>query len=110
MLNAMETDLADVVAEQPDPVLEQLLSPLVVHTTPAHEELVPQAPACLAGLIEAEHGAEHGAAAGIDGGRVERDVEALHGVLEAAQAASRLPEHVDAFDALDEFVVRRRVR
>ncbi|MFF3214078.1 DNA polymerase beta superfamily protein [Streptomyces sp. NPDC002886] len=156
-------------------VLEQLLSPLVVHTTPAHEELVslapgvltshhahhyrgfantqwrlfgktaelkpllysfralltgvhlmrsarvqahlptllgevPEAPGYLAGLIEAKAEAEHGAAAGIDGGRVERDFEALHGVLEAAQDASRLPEHADAFDALDEFVVRRRVR
>ncbi|MFJ7268573.1 DNA polymerase beta superfamily protein [Streptomyces sp. NPDC099050] len=156
-------------------VLEQLLSPLVVHTTPAHEELVslapavltshhahhyrgfantqwrlfgktaelkpllysfralltgvhlmrsarvqahlptlleevPEAPDYLAGLIEAKAEAEHGAAAGIDGGRVERDFEALHGVLEAARAASRLPEHADAFDALDEFVVRRRVR
>lgn len=154
-------------------VLEQLLSPLVVHTTPAHEELVslapgvltshhahhyrgfantqwrlfgktaelkpllytfralltgvhlmrsarvqahlptlleevPEAPGYLAGLIEAKAEAEHGAASGIDAGRVERDFEALHGVLEAAQGASRLPEHADAFEALDEFVVRRR--
>lgn len=40
---------------------------------------------------------------------MERDFEALHGVLEAAQGASSLPEHADAFDALDELVVRRRV-
>lgn len=156
-------------------VLEQLLSPLVVHTTPAHEELkslapgvltshhahhyrgfantqwrlygktaelkpllytfralltgihlmrsarvqahlptlldeVPEAPAYLAGLIDAKAEAEHGAADGVDAARVERDFEALHGVLEAAQDASPLPEHTAAFDALDEFVVRRRAR
>ncbi|MFZ3496620.1 DNA polymerase beta superfamily protein [Streptomyces sp. 5.8] len=155
-------------------VLEQLLSPLVVHTTPAHEELVslapavltshhahhyrgfantqwrlfgktaelkpllytfralltgihlmrtaqvqahlptlldevPEAPAYLAGLIEAKAEAEHGAAAGIDIARVERDFGALHGVLEAAREASSLPEQPAAFDALDEFVVRRRL-
>ncbi|MCX5408202.1 nucleotidyltransferase domain-containing protein [Streptomyces sp. NBC_00335] len=155
-------------------VLEQLLSPLVVHTTPAHEELValapgvltshhahhyrgfantqwrlygktaelkpllytfralltgihlmrsaqvqahlptlldevPEAPGYLAALIEAKAEAEHGAADGVDAARVEGDVEALHGVLAAAQDASPLPEHADAFDALDEFVVRRRV-
>ncbi|MFE4634344.1 DNA polymerase beta superfamily protein [Streptomyces sp. NPDC056773] len=155
-------------------VLEQLLSPLVVHTTPTHQELVslapgvltshhahhyrgfantqwrlfgksaelkpllytfralltgihlmrsarveahlptlldevPEAPGYLAGLIEAKVEAEHGAATGVDAARVERDFEALHGVLEAAQGASLLPEHADAFDALDELVVRRRV-
>lgn len=70
---------------------------------------VPEAPGYLAGLIEAKAEAEHGAAAGIDTGRVGRDFEALHGVLEAAREASSLPEHAAAFDALDEFVVRRRV-
>ncbi|MFD5147799.1 DNA polymerase beta superfamily protein [Streptomyces sp. NPDC058401] len=154
-------------------VLEQLLSPLVVHTTAAHEELVslapgvltshhahhyrgfantqwrlfcktaelkpllytfralltgihlmrsaevqahlptlldevPEAPGYLAGLIEAKAAAEHGVAFGIDAGLVERDFEALHEVLEAAQGASRLPEHADAFEALDAFVVRGR--
>lgn len=73
-------------------------------------EEVPEAPGCLGGLIEAKVEAEHAAAGGIDAGRVERDFEALHGVLEAAQGASRLPEHADAFEALDEFVVRRRAR
>ncbi|MFE4261289.1 hypothetical protein [Streptomyces sp. NPDC056883] len=51
--------------------------------------------------------------AGRDGDRPHRrrrgDVEALHGVLAAAQDASPLPEHAAAFDALDAFVVRRRV-
>ncbi|MFD6890513.1 DNA polymerase beta superfamily protein [Streptomyces sp. NPDC059957] len=155
-------------------VLEQLLSPLVVHTTPAHEELVslasavltshhahhyrgfantqwrlfgktaelkpllytfralltgihlmrsarvqahlptlldevPEAPGYLAGLIEAKAEAEHGAAVGVGARRVERDFGVLHGVLEAARENSSLPERSTAFDALDEFVVRRRV-
>lgn len=93
-----------------------------MHTTPAHEELVSLAPAVLTSH-HAHHyrgfantqwrlfgkTAEHGAAAGIDTARVEGDFEALHGVLEAARKASSLPEHPAAFDALDEFVVRRRV-
>ncbi|MGW6574617.1 nucleotidyltransferase domain-containing protein [Streptomyces sp. NPDC054945] len=154
-------------------VLEQLLSPLVVHTTQAHAELialapgvltshhahhyrgfagtqwrlfekvtelkpllyafralltgihlmrsgevqahlptllaeVPEAPPYLASLIEAKVAAEHGGYAGppLDG--VREDIEALHVVLDAAQAVSALPEHVSAYDALDEFVVRRR--
>lgn len=81
----MEIDLTAVVAEQPDPLLFATVSGAHLYGLPSK-------------------------AAGIDGGRVERDFEALHGVLEAARAASRLPEHADAFDALDEFVVRRRVR
>ncbi|MFD9411933.1 DNA polymerase beta superfamily protein [Streptomyces sp. NPDC059989] len=154
-------------------VLEQLLSPLVVHTTPAHEELialapgvltshhahhyrgfantqwrlfekadelkpllyafralltgihlmrsaevqahlptllaeVPEAPGFLADLIEAKVAAEHGAYGGPAVGRVREDFEALHGVLDVAQDASGLPEHGSAYDALDEFVVRRR--
>ncbi|MFJ3965937.1 DNA polymerase beta superfamily protein [Streptomyces sp. NPDC090036] len=154
-------------------VLEQLLSPLVVHTTPAHEELialapgvltshhahhyrgfagtqwrlfekaaelkpllyafralltgihlmraaevqahlptllaeVPEAPPYLAALIEAKAAAEHGAYEGPALGGVREDLEALHAVLDAAQAASPLPEQGSAYDALDEFVVRRR--
>ncbi|MET9469153.1 nucleotidyltransferase domain-containing protein [Streptomyces sp. NPDC006544] len=156
-------------------VLEQLLSPLVVHTTPAHRELVslapgvltshhahhyrgfagtqwrlfgktaglkpllytfralltgihlmrsarvqahlptlldevPESPRYLAGLIEAKAEAEHGAAAGVDVGRLERDYEVLLGVLDEARAASALPQHTEAFAALDAFVVRRRAR
>ncbi|WP_327363152.1 nucleotidyltransferase domain-containing protein [Streptomyces sp. NBC_01296] len=154
-------------------VLEQLLSPLVVHTTAAHEELIAlapgvltshhahhyrgfantqwglfgktgelkpllyafralltgihlmrageiqahlptllgdvrESPAYLADLIEAKVAAEHGPAAGTDGSRAQRDFEALHAVLEAAQAASALPTQVSAYDALDDLVVRRR--
>lgn len=154
-------------------VLEQLLSPLVAHTTPAHQELVslapgvltshhahhyqgfaktqwrlfgrtaelkpllytfralltgihlmrsaqvqahlptllgevPEAPGYLAGLIEAKVEAEHGAAVGLDEGRVERDFEALQEVLAQARERSALPEQATAFDALDEFVVRHR--
>lgn len=154
-------------------VLEQLLSPLVVHSTPAHEELialapgvltshhahhyrgfagtqwrlfekaaelkpllyafralltgihlmrsgevqahlptllaeVPEAPPYLAALIEAKVAAEHGGYAGPPLGGVRADIEALHAVLDAAQAGSALPEQVSAYDALDEFVVRRR--
>ncbi|MEV6951878.1 DNA polymerase beta superfamily protein [Streptomyces sp. NPDC051183] len=156
-------------------VLEQLLSPLVVHTTAAHQELValapgvltshhahhyrgfantqwrlfgktaelkpllyafralltgihlmragevqahlpslldavPEAPGHLAGLIEAKVAAEHGSAAGVDAARVRQDFEALHGVLDAAQDGSALPGHGSAYDALDDFVVRRRGR
>ncbi|MDA5285960.1 MULTISPECIES: nucleotidyltransferase domain-containing protein [unclassified Streptomyces] len=151
-------------------VLEQLLSPLVVHTTPAHEELValapgvltshhahhyrgfagtqwrlfgksgelkpllytfralltgihlmrsgevrahlptllaevPEAPAYLADLVEAKVAAEHG---GYAGPPPTADYEALHAVLDAAQAATALPERATAFDALDAFVVRAR--
>ncbi|MEU4359085.1 nucleotidyltransferase domain-containing protein [Streptomyces virginiae] len=154
-------------------VLEQLLSPLVVHTTPAHEELValapgvltshhahhyrgfantqwrlfekaaelkpllyafralltgihlmrsaevqahlptllaevPQAPPYLAALIEAKTAAEHGGYQGPPIAAVREDFEALHVVLNTAQAATALPEHGSAYDALDAFVVRRR--
>ncbi|WP_327386200.1 MULTISPECIES: nucleotidyltransferase domain-containing protein [unclassified Streptomyces] len=155
-------------------VLEQLLSPLVVHTTAAHEELialapgvltshhahhyrgfagtqwrlfeksaelkpllyafralltgihlmrsaevqahlptllaeVPEAPPYLAALVEAKVAAEHGGYEGPPVGGVRADLEALHAVLDAAQAASALPEQPTAYDALDAFVVRRRV-
>ncbi|MFE2850830.1 DNA polymerase beta superfamily protein [Streptomyces lavendulae] len=151
-------------------VLEQLLSPLVVHTTPEHEELVAlvpgvltshhahhyrgfattqwrlferggelkpllyafralltgihlmrsgevqahlptllgevaEAPAWLAGLVEAKVAAEHG---GYDGPAVTAPYEALHAVLDAAQAATGLPPEAGAYGALDAFVVRCR--
>ncbi|MGW5423382.1 nucleotidyltransferase domain-containing protein [Streptomyces sp. NPDC003943] len=158
-------------------VLEQLLSPLVVHTSPAHEELralapgvitshhahhyrgfagtqwrlfessgelkpllytyralltgihlmrtgevqahlptlaaeVPEAPARLPGLIAAKAAAEHGAAgpdiAGVADVRAE--VERLHAVLDAAQAASALRGEADGREALGEFVVRLRLQ
>ncbi|MFE2153154.1 DNA polymerase beta superfamily protein [Streptomyces lavendulae] len=151
-------------------VLEQLLSPLVVHTTPEHEELVAlapgvltshhahhyrgfattqwrlferggelkpllyafralltgihlmrsgevqahlptllgevaEAPSWLAGLVEAKVAAEHG---GYDGPAVTAPYEALHAVLDAAQAATGLPQEAGAYGALDAFVVRCR--
>ncbi|MGW2207501.1 nucleotidyltransferase domain-containing protein [Streptomyces sp. NPDC001774] len=155
-------------------VLEQLLSPLVVHTSDAHAELislaprvltghhahhyrgfagtqwrlfekteelkpllytvralltgihlmrsgeiqahlptllgeVAEAPAYVAELIEAKAAAEHGPAQG-DLARVRDDVEALHGVLDAAQAATALgAEATGALDALHDFVVRLRL-
>ncbi|MER6914719.1 nucleotidyltransferase domain-containing protein [Streptomyces sp. NPDC000594] len=155
-------------------VLEQLLSPLVVHTTDAHAELVALAPGVLtvhhahhyhgfartqerlfertgelkpllytfralltgvhlmrsgrieadltrlAGEIDAAPGylpeliaakaeAEHGPAAGIDPGTVERDIEELHTVLEAARLASALPDAATVRADLADFVVRTRL-
>ncbi|MEU7038603.1 nucleotidyltransferase domain-containing protein [Streptomyces sp. NPDC046237] len=156
-------------------VLEQLLSPLVVHTSDAHAELVSlaprvltshhahhyrgfagtqwrlfekteelkpllytvralltgihlmrsgevqahlptllgevaEAPAYVGELIEAKAAAEHGPAE-VDPARVRDDVEALHGVLDAAQAATALgKEAPGALDALHDFVVRLRLQ
>lgn len=47
---------------------------------------------------------------GVDGAVVSRDVEALHRVLDEAQAESGLPDGAGGFDALHEFVVRARLR
>ncbi|MEU0272983.1 nucleotidyltransferase domain-containing protein [Streptomyces sp. NPDC006307] len=156
-------------------VLEQLLSPLVAHTTDAHAELAALAPGVLtthhahhyrgfaatqwrlfekngelkpllytfrvlltgihlmrtgevvahlptllgsvpapeyvAELIAAKSDAEHGLATGVDTERVRADVEALHAVLDEAQAASALPDGPApaAYDALHDFVVRARL-
>ncbi|MFJ8648181.1 DNA polymerase beta superfamily protein [Streptomyces sp. NPDC093546] len=156
-------------------VLEQLLSPLVAHTTDAHAELAALAPSVLtthhahhyrgfaatqwrlfekngelkpllytfrvlltgihlmrtgevvahlptllgsvpapeyvAELIAAKSDAEHGLATGVDTERVRADVEALHAVLDEAQAASALPDGpaAAAYDALHDFVVRARL-
>ncbi|MGW0086950.1 nucleotidyltransferase domain-containing protein [Streptomyces sp. NPDC003393] len=153
-------------------VLEQLLSPLVVHTTEAHRELAAlasgvltrhhahhyrgfattqwrlfektgelkpllytfrvlltgihlmrsgevearlpvllgrvDAPGYLTELIAAKAEREHGAA-GVDLARVRGDVERLHGVLDAAQDASGLPDAPGAYDALHDLVVRVRL-
>ncbi|MFI8422999.1 DNA polymerase beta superfamily protein [Streptomyces sp. NPDC085460] len=154
-------------------VLEQLTSPLVVHTTPVHAELtalvpgvltthhahhyrgfaatqwrlfersgelkpllytyralltgihlmrsgevqahlptlvgeVPEAPARIPGLVAAKAAAEHGAAE-VAAEEARAEVEALHGVLDAAQAASGLPDAVRAADALHDLVVRARL-
>ncbi|MFD6349152.1 DNA polymerase beta superfamily protein [Streptomyces roseolus] len=155
-------------------VLEQLTSPLVVHTTPVHAELaalvpgvltthhahhyrgfaatqwrlfeksgelkpllytyralltgihlmrsgevqahlptlveeVPEAPAGIPDLVAAKTAAEHGAA-GVAAEDVRAEVEALHGVLDAARADSGLPDGVRAADALHDLVVRARLR
>ncbi|MEV5439093.1 nucleotidyltransferase domain-containing protein [Streptomyces sp. NPDC052682] len=154
-------------------VLEQLLSPLVVHTTDIHRELaalapgvltrhhahhyrgfattqwrlfektgelkpllytfrvlltgihlmrggevqahlptllgeVDDAPGYLPELIAAKTEREHGAA-DVDHARVRADVARLHGVLDEAQQASRLPETPTAYDALHDLVVRVRL-
>ncbi|WP_330451916.1 MULTISPECIES: DNA polymerase beta superfamily protein [unclassified Streptomyces] len=68
-----------------------------------------EAPGFLPGLIEAKAEAEHGGADGVDAAAVGRDVEALHGVLDAAQEASRLPDAPGGFDALHALVVRARL-
>ncbi|MCZ0989952.1 nucleotidyltransferase domain-containing protein [Streptomyces diastatochromogenes] len=152
-------------------VLEQLLSPLVAHTTEEHRELIALVPGVLTGhhahhyrgfavtqwrlfektgelkpllytfrvlltgvhlmrsgevqahlptlleqvdapgylpeLIAAKAEHEHGTT-DIEHARVEADVERLHAVLDAAQAASALPDAPSAHDALHDFVVRVR--
>lgn len=153
-------------------VLEQLLSPLVVHTTDAHGELAAlapgvltshhahhyrgfattqwrlfektgelkpllytfrvlltgihlmrsgevqahlptllaesDAPAYLPELIAAKAEQEHGGA-DVDHARVQADVEHLHGVLDAAQETSALPDAPTVYDALHDFVIRIRL-
>ena len=154
-------------------VLEQLLSPLVAHTSDAHAELValapavltsqhahhyrgfagtqwrlfektdelkpllytfralltgihlmrsgevqahlptllgevPEAPGYLPELVEAKAAAEHGAA-DVSVERVKDDVEALHAVLDEAQAGSALADAAGGLDALHDFVVRTRL-
>ncbi|WP_374223865.1 DNA polymerase beta superfamily protein [Streptomyces sp. ISL-11] len=72
--------------------------------------LVP-APGYAAELIEAKAEAEHGEVRGVvDDARLRADIEALHAELDAAEAASRLPESASsqAHDALHDLVVRAR--
>ncbi|MFH8774659.1 DNA polymerase beta superfamily protein [Streptomyces sp. NPDC017958] len=69
-------------------------------------ELV-DAPGYLTELIAAKAEREH-RTADIEHVRVEADVERLHAVLDAAQAASALPDAPSAYDALHDFVVRVR--
>ncbi|MGW1748764.1 nucleotidyltransferase domain-containing protein [Streptomyces sp. NPDC002092] len=153
-------------------VLEQLLSPLVVHTTDAHRELAALAPGVLTShhahhyrgfantqwrlfektgelkpllytfrvlltgihlmrsgevqahlptllgevdapgylpeLIAAKAEQEHGGA-DVEYARVQADVEQLHGVLDAAQETSALPDAPAVYDALHDLVVRIRL-
>jgi predicted nucleotidyltransferase len=67
------------------------------------------APAYLPDLIVAKAEAEHGAASGPDRERLREDVDALHGVLDTAQAATRLPAEAAAYERLNDFVVRARL-
>ncbi|WP_079123815.1 DNA polymerase beta superfamily protein [Streptomyces sp. NBRC 110611] len=155
-------------------VLEQLLSPLVVHTTDVHRELIALAPGLLtahhahhyrgfattqwrlfektgelkpllytlrvlltgihlmasgrlrahlptlaeevaappyvAELIAAKEEAEHGLAGEVvDPARLRTDIEALHARLDAAQAATALPDAPAGRDALHDLIVRARL-
>ncbi|MBP2705855.1 nucleotidyltransferase domain-containing protein [Microbispora sp. RL4-1S] len=154
-------------------VLEQLLSPLVVYTTPLHEELVALAPGCLTrhhahhylgfartqrrlfdrtgelkpllyafrvlltgirlmrtgdleadltrlydegpaylpDLVAAKRSAEHGALPedAPDRPALDRDLDRLTTVLEAAGDASHLPGGPSAGDALHDLVIRTRL-
>ncbi|MGW0790878.1 nucleotidyltransferase domain-containing protein [Streptomyces sp. NPDC002911] len=81
---------------------------LVAHLPTLLDE-VTAAPACLPALIEAKADAEHGVAQPADRAAVARDAEALHAVLDEAQAASRLAEVPTGFDALHDLVVRARL-
>ncbi|MBM7442077.1 Mn-dependent DtxR family transcriptional regulator [Streptomyces sp. HB132] len=65
-------------------------------------------PSFLPALIEVKAEAEHGAADTVDHAVAARDVQALHDVLDDAQASSRLPETPSGFDALHDLVVRAR--
>ncbi|MET9678558.1 nucleotidyltransferase domain-containing protein [Streptomyces sp. NPDC006482] len=69
---------------------------------------VAEAPARLPDLVAAKEAAEHGnAESAVEDVRAE--VEALHGVLDAAQAASGLADATRAHDALHDLVVRARI-
>ncbi|WP_405852837.1 nucleotidyltransferase domain-containing protein [Streptomyces sp. NBC_00090] len=74
---------------------------------PTLVEEVSEAPRRLPDLVAAKAAAEHGRAE-VAFEDVRAEVEALHGVLDEAQAASELPEAVRAHDALHDLVVRAR--
>ena len=72
-------------------VLEQLLSPLVVHTTPEHEELKAIAKDCITKFHE-------------------REYERLVAELEAAMEKSSLPKQATGRAALNDLLVRLRLQ
>ena len=74
---------------------------------PTLVEEVAEAPVRLPDLVAAKAAAEHGPAEAASED-VRAEVEALHGVLDEAQAASELPEAPRAWDALHDLVVRAR--
>ncbi|MEU9364458.1 nucleotidyltransferase domain-containing protein [Streptomyces avermitilis] len=67
-----------------------------------------EAPGYLPELIAAKAEREHGAA-GVDHARARLDTERLHGLLDEAEGASRLPDAPSAYDALHDLVVRVRL-
>ncbi|MEU4203024.1 nucleotidyltransferase domain-containing protein [Streptomyces sp. NPDC045470] len=68
------------------------------------------APSYVPELVEAKAEAEHGPAAElVDVARLREDVAALHARLDAAQAASALPDAPGGHDALHDLVVRARL-
>ncbi|MFF3271470.1 DNA polymerase beta superfamily protein [Streptomyces chrestomyceticus] len=68
------------------------------------------APSYVPELIEAKAEAEHGPVAElVDVARLREDVAALHARLDAAQAASALPDAPGGHDALHDLVVRARL-
>ncbi|MDT6987305.1 DNA polymerase beta superfamily protein [Streptomyces lusitanus] len=69
---------------------------------------VGEAPVYLTELIAAKAEREH-KGADVDRERVRDDVERLHGVLDAAQAASALPDAPAGLDALHDLLVRVRL-
>ncbi|WP_432094946.1 nucleotidyltransferase domain-containing protein [Streptomyces sp. bgisy100] len=80
----------------------------VVAHLPTLADRVPEAPARLGELIAAKAEAEHGAAGDAARG-AEADVEALHAVLDEAQAASRLADAPTVHPAVHDLVVRARL-
>lgn len=68
------------------------------------------APSYIPELVEAKAEAEHGPVAELVGvARLREDVSALHARLDAAQAASALPDAPGGHDALHDLVVRARL-
>ncbi len=68
------------------------------------------APSYVPELVEAKAEAEHGPVAELVGvARLREDVSALHARLDAAQAASALPDAPGGHDALHDLVVRARL-
>ncbi|KOG30902.1 MULTISPECIES: DNA polymerase beta superfamily protein [Streptomyces] len=70
---------------------------------------VPEAPARLPDLVVAKTAAEHGRAEVVVED-VRAETQALHAVLDEAQASSELPESVRVHDALHDLVVRARLK
>lgn len=103
-------DLSAVVAEQPDPLtgIHLMRSGEVRAHLPSLVGEVSEAPARLPGLVAAKEAAEHGRA-DVDLEAVRAETQALHGVLDEAQAASKLPDEVRVHDALHDLVVRVRL-